>query len=259
MRIRRLAVALSAAAILGGGAAGAPAAPNGLEVLGHANPGVGANGDVYGHRGHAYLGSWIGAGCLSNGVRVYDLQNPRAPRHVSTFADRVSDPSLAGTWTEKVIVQHVNTPTFVGDLAVVSIQACDRSSSAFRGFGLYDVTDPARPLKLSHYATEPQTRGSHEIWLQARRNRAYVYTAIPFAELDTSPDGVTPGNPDFRIVDVSDPRNPAQVGEWGAWRELGVHPRSAVGAPRLEVDLGDHVGSHAWRMARGEGGLDLQA
>ena len=225
MRASRLFVLLTVAAtVLAGGAGGAAAAPTSLEVLGHANPGVGANADVYGHRGHAYLGSWVGAGCLSNGVRVFDLQNPRQPRHVSTFADKVSDPGLAGTWTEKIVVQHVNSVSFVGELAVVSIQACSRTSNAFRGFGLYDVTNPALPEKLALFPTEQQTGGSHEIWLQNKGNRAYVYTAIPRAELLTSPDGVTPGNPDFRIIDVSDPRNPVQVGAWGAWRELGIHP-----------------------------------
>jgi hypothetical protein len=44
----------------------------------------------------------------------------------------------------------------------------------------------------------------------------------------TSPDGVTPGNPDFRIYDVSNPREPLQVGAWGAWRELGIHPTSGT-------------------------------
>jgi hypothetical protein len=224
MRLSRFAVLVAVGAVFAGGASAASGATKSLEVLGHSNPGVGANGDVYGHRGYAYLGSWIGSGCLSNGVRTYDLQNPREPRHVSTFADKVSDPSLAGTWTEKIVVQHVNTSSFVGDLAVVSVQACSRSSSAFRGFALYDVTNPWMPAELSRFRTEQQTGGSHEIWLQNKGNRAYVYTAIPSAELLTSPDGVTPGNPDFRIIDVSDPRNPVQVGAWGAWRNLGVHP-----------------------------------
>ncbi|HEU4425017.1 MAG TPA: hypothetical protein VFR67_21010, partial [Pilimelia sp.] len=77
-----------------------------LVKIGHINPGPGANADVYGHRGHAYLASWIGASCPSNGIRVYDLSDPAAPRHVSTFADKLSEPDLAGTWTEKVIVQR---------------------------------------------------------------------------------------------------------------------------------------------------------
>jgi hypothetical protein len=38
--------------------------------------------------------------------------------------------------------------------------------------------------------------GSHEIWLGAAGRHAYVYTAVNFSEVRTSPDGVTPGIPD---------------------------------------------------------------
>ena len=197
-------------------------------VVGHADPGAGFNADVVAHRQHAYLGSW-GAFedeefdfCPSQGVRVYDLRKPSDPELVATFADEVSEPDLAGTWTEKVIVERINTPWFRGDVAAVSIQHC--AEGAFAGFGLWDVTDPANPQRLALYEA-PGTEGLHEIWLQKRGNGAYVYTAIPFSEFSTSPDGgTTPGQPDFRIVDVSDPTNPTDVGGWGAWAELGVFP-----------------------------------
>ena len=58
-----------------------------VEVLSHVYPGPGTNADVYAHEGYAYLASWVGRGCLSKGVRVYDLSDPRNPVHVSTFAD----------------------------------------------------------------------------------------------------------------------------------------------------------------------------
>jgi hypothetical protein len=73
--------------------------------------------------------------------------------------------------------------------------------------------------------------GSHEIWLDTRGDHADVYTAIILSELTTSPDfdpetfdATIPGEPDFQIWDVSRPRRPAKVGEWGAWKELGVKP-----------------------------------
>lgn len=199
-----------------------------IVVVGHADPGGGFNGDVVAHRKFAYLASW-GAFedeqvdfCPSQGVRVFDLNDPSNPVMVATFADEASEPDLAGTWTEKVIVERIHTPSFRGDLAAVSIQSC--REDAFAGFGLWDVTDPTNPQRLGLYEA-PGTHGSHEIWLQRRGNRAYVYTAIPFSEFDTSPDGgTTPGQPDFRIVDVSDPTNPTDVGAWGAWAELGLFP-----------------------------------
>ena len=196
-------------------------------VVGHADPGAGFNADVVAFRQYAYLGSW-GAFedaqvdfCPSQGVRVYSLQNPSSPELVATFGDEASEPDLAGTWTEKVIVTRLNTKSFKGDLAAASIQPC--AEGAFAGFGLWDVTDPTNPERLALYEATG-TFGSHEIWLQRRGNRAYVYTAIPFSEIDTSPDGTTPGRADFRIVDVSDPTNPTDVGEWGAWAELGLFP-----------------------------------
>lgn len=208
-------------------------ASHGFELLSHVNPGTGSNADVYAHGGYAYLASWIGQGCLSKGVRVYDLRNPRHPAQVSTFADAASEPTLAGTWTEKVIVQRVDTRSFHGVLAAVSVQACSNTDTqAFRGFAVYDLTNPRRPVPLGRYAA-PGTRGSHEIWLGADHGRAYVYTALINSELLTSPtydpesgDATTPGRADFRIVDVSNPRQPRDAGEWGAWRELGIKPNA---------------------------------
>jgi hypothetical protein len=196
-----------------------------VEVLAHVYPGPGTLADVYAHEGHAYLGSWVGRGCLSKGIRVYNLSDPRDPEHVSTFADDASDPTLDRTWTEKVIVKHVETDAFSGDLAVVTFQTCsgtaDRLNPAiFRGFGLYDVTDPANPKRLALYATEPGVnRGSHEIWLESPGNRAYVYTAVINSE-----DRTAGAKADFRIVDVSDPTAPVEVGQWGAQADLGHAP-----------------------------------
>ncbi len=203
-----------------------------LLKIAHADPKEGYTGDVFGHLGYAYLSSWHGSRCASDGVRVYDVHTPSKPKLVSTFADSQSQPKVHGTWTEKTIVQHVSTPGFTGELAVVSFQGC--GGNTFQGFGLYDVTKPANPKELALTTLEP--RGSHEIWLQAKGNKAYVYTAIPRSELISSPDydvqtqrATTPGKPDFRIYDVSDPAHPAQVGEWGAWKELGIKPWAGRG------------------------------
>jgi hypothetical protein len=177
-----------------------------IRPLGHANPGGGYTGDVFVHKGFAYLSSWHGLNCPSQGVRVYDLSKPSRPRHVSTFADGGSDITVRGTWTEKTIVQHAATPSFAGELAAVSFQHCQGTNS-FRGFGLYDVTNPLAPKQLSLVRTDPG--GSHEIWLQPVGHRAYVYTAIPLAEFPPRP--FTPG---FRIYNVTDPRHPVEIGSW---------------------------------------------
>ena len=184
-----------------------PAGGHRIRPLGHANPGGGYTGDVFVHRGFAYLSSWHGKNCPSQGVRIYDLRKPSTPRRVATFAD-ASNLAVRGTWTEKTIVQHAATPSFTGELAAVSFQNCPTTNS-YRGFGLYDVTNPRAPKELSIVRTDPG--GSHEIWLQTVRHRAYVYTAIPLAEFPGHPP-----SPGFRIFDATDPRHPTEVGSWTA-------------------------------------------
>jgi hypothetical protein len=183
-----------------------PAAAHRIRPLGHANPSGGYTGDVFVHRGFAYLSSWHGLNCPAQGVRVYDLSRPSRPRRVATFADGSSDLAVRGTWTEKTIVQHAVTPSFTGELAAVSFQNCPGTNS-YRGFGLYDVTNPRAPKMLSLIRTDPG--GSHEIWLQPVHGHAYVYTAIPLAEYPGHPP-----EPGFRIYDATDPRHPVEIGSW---------------------------------------------
>jgi hypothetical protein len=204
-----------------------------IKVLGHHDPGGGGpSGDVSLWKGFAYLGSWglsdeSGDFCPALGVRVYDLDDPKNPDLVSTFADGASDPRLAGSWTEKVLVRKVHTRSFKGDLAAVSFQDCE--PGGFTGIGLYDVSDPSDPELLS--LRQSGLFGVHELWLEARGNKAYVYEAAIFGEVIAAFEGEDPDdvNPEFRIVDVSDPRNPVQVGDWSAWRDLGVSPLAGQG------------------------------
>jgi hypothetical protein len=234
---RRLAVVFALVALVV--AAGLHARPQrpaaaGFEVLAHIDPGGGYSADVWGHRGYAYLSSYRGRRCPARGVRVIDVRNPRKPALVSRFG------SVPGTWTEKTIVRRVSTPAFTGDLAVTSLQACVPTARA--GFVLYDVTNPRRPRQLALVRTQP--RGSHEIWLGTAGRRAFVYTAIIRSELLSAPDydsrrqtATRPGEPDFRIYDVSRPTQPRRVGGWGAWRELDVHPNAGIGRDRLAANL----------------------
>jgi hypothetical protein len=62
---------------------------------------------------------------------------------------------------------------FEGDLAAVSFQSCE-GEQGFRGFGVYDVTNPAQPEKLALVATNKAANGSHEIWLDTRGDHASV-------------------------------------------------------------------------------------
>jgi hypothetical protein len=196
-----------------------------VELLANVHPRGDVNGNIWVHADHAYMGNYGNArtNCQS-GVRVYSLRNPKRPRWVAAFAQ--PDGALAGVYTDQVRIKTLRSAAFRGDLAAVGLQRCRfpfDGSGGTRGFALYDVSRPSRPQLLSIVNTLPVV-GSHELWLQVVRDRAYVYTAIPRAELQGSPDGVTPANPDFRIYDVSNPRSPVQVGQWGIWANLGIKP-----------------------------------
>jgi hypothetical protein len=214
------------------GPATARGAPVRIKVLAHHDPG-GPSGDVFLHKRTAYMGSWglfdeSGDFCPALGVRVYDLSSPRDPELVSTFADGASDARLADSWTEKVQVRRVRTRWFRGDLAVVSFQDC--APGGFTGIGLYDVTDASDPELLS--LRQSGVFGVHELWMESRGRRVFVYEAANFHEVDAFFAGEDPDevNPEFRIVDVSDPRNPVQVGDWSAWRDMGVTPVEGQGS-----------------------------
>jgi hypothetical protein len=220
-----LAIAPAARAPTGGAAAQRPVRlPGHFRVLAHVNPGGGYSADVFAHDGYAYLSSRTGvSSCPALGVRVYDLRNPRKPRRVATFAVAAGDRDFAGTSAEKTIVARVETPSFSGVLAATGLQACKPGDP--QGFALFDVSDPASPRKLAVVHTQPL--GAHELWLVGARGGAWVYITVKGSEA-VSPPGQpnTPGPPDLRVFDVSDPRHPRALGGWGAWHELGIRPES---------------------------------
>ncbi len=170
--------------------------------------------------------------CPSKGVRVVDLTNPKKPRKVATFADGASEPEVAHTWNETVSVRHVHTHWFHGDLAVVPFFSCG-GPGTFEGFGLYDVTNPRKPRRLALVRIDNAVFGSQVLTLSVQHGRPYVYSTSSFYEVASSPHAVfgtdpstwtTPGTPDLQIFDVSRPKAPKKVGQWGAWAKLGIKP-----------------------------------
>ena len=159
------------------------------------NPRGDVNGNIWVHADHAYMGSYGNAQSRSTCQRVTSLT---AEPEAATAGCDVRDAGLARRrYPDQVRIKSVRSAAFTGDLAAVGLQRCRPpfdASGGTRGFALYDVSRPARPRLLSIVNTLPVV-GSHELWLQAVGNRAYVYTAIPRAELRGSPDGITPPTP----------------------------------------------------------------
>ncbi|HEX5836920.1 MAG TPA: PA domain-containing protein [Anaerolineales bacterium] len=186
-----------------------PLLANNFDVLGHNSlGGQDSNGDVWVHGNFAYVGTW-GSPCTGRGVKIVDVSDLTAPRVIGAVARR------AGTSAEDVVVRQVNTPFFTGDLLAVGLQRCGDQpalNNSLFGPEFWDVTNPYRPVRLSKFGITTGGGGVHELDLFQRGGNVYALLAAPFAEFfDPFPGG------DFRILDVTDPRHPVQVGVWGAF------------------------------------------
>ena len=175
----------------GGGARAETA--NRLQKVGFC-PLPGFNADVWVRNGYAYVGS-EGTG-RSLGVAIVDVRKPAVPRLVGRVA------GIPNTTAEDVMVVHVETPAFRGELLAAGIQARDYQTAAPHGIDLWDVTEPRRPKHLAFWeyahAQSGPARGVHELYLFARGDHAYVAGMVPDAE-EYEQMG------DFRLLDVTDP------------------------------------------------------
>lgn len=197
-----------------------------LTLLGHNDfGGAGFNANVWGHGDFAYVGRWgrVAEGqCPGTGVQIVDISDPTNPEEVASAA------AYPDTSAEDMRVQRIHTRFFRGDLLAVGIQRCVPFGAGVEGgLDLWDVRDPRNPVHLSFLSVgEGSTvpgRGVHELYLFQRGQRAYVLMSDFNAEVDTYLRGIDRGL-DVKIVEVTDPRNPVVVGQWGAYTYLGITP-----------------------------------
>ena len=178
-----------------------------FKVLGHHDLGrPEMNGDVWVHGNFAYVGTWA-IPCSGRGVKIVDVTKLRRPELIATAAAR------RGTSAEDLVVRRVSTASFSGDLLAVGIQRCGGRPRGLNddGFGLelWNVTNPYQPEKLGEFPVGMGDGGVHELDLFQRGERVYALLAHPFAEWTLGPG-------EFFIVDVTNPRLPVKVSEWGA-------------------------------------------
>jgi hypothetical protein len=127
----------------------------------------------------------------------------------------------AGTTAEHVAAIHLSTQAFTGNVLLAGIQRCRPNGAAQGGIALWDVTDPSNPTELALFVTGRRSLGVHEFTVRQQGDRWFAYLAVPNSE-------ITEGSGDFRIVDISDPRHPQQVVDWGARKQAGL-PVGAYG------------------------------
>jgi hypothetical protein len=208
-----------------------------MEAVGHNDLGDrGFNGDVFVHNGVAYVGHWGFTDWATgntrfcpeepnSGVAVLDVSDPADP----TVVSHLQNP--AGTSAEDVVAYTAASGPLVGrDIAAAGIQVCGGSrydTSFFRGLMLWDVTDPTSPQLLGSLNTGCCTPGLHEFEIEHRPDlgRTFAYVSVPTSEY---PDEVSPsgrrdeaGRGDFRLIDITDPRTPVEVSDWGVVKDTG--------------------------------------
>jgi hypothetical protein len=218
-----------------GGQKAAKMSPN-MQVVGHTDlGGRGFNADVWFHEGFAYVGHWgftdWSSGsktrfCPSGenaGIAVVNARDPSEPRMVS----RLVNP--AGTSVEDVVVYQAPSGPLMGrDIAAGGIQVCggSRLDPDFpRGLMLWDVTKPAKPKRIGFVSTGCCTRGLHEFEIEHLGSRTFAYATVPASEYEEegSPSGFRDleGRGDFRMIEITDPRNPVEVSDWGVIHDAG--------------------------------------
>jgi hypothetical protein len=189
------------------GPSAAPVAEN-FEVLSHVRfEGSAPDADVTVFDHGAGVGTFAYVGSTSfqcgdaRGVSIVDVTDPTRPILVGHATGG------RNTTTEDIDVVQVGDLTVLG----VGYQLCGESSKS--GLGLFDVTDPRHPRKLS--TIDQPSSGVHELDLVTRGDgRTLALLAVPFAEANTILSGIDFGG-DFRIVDISDPTDPVELTNWG--------------------------------------------
>jgi hypothetical protein len=180
-----------------------------FKVLGHRRLGRRTpNGDVffYDHGGKAgkfaYVGSWS-VPCSGEGVKVVNVNNPRRPKLVARINQR------PGISNEDMTIVRIGRRDVLG----VGVQVCSEDAETSGGLALFDVTNPRRPKKLSFLPVP--AGGVHELDMVVRADRtALALLAVPFVEFENTYFGTDAGG-EFRIVDITRPRRPQEVSDWG--------------------------------------------
>ncbi len=193
--VRSFAVAgLFGTAACAGGTAASPAAvapvpePKGsFEVVGRGPVTQTHTSDLWVFQGvdgrdYAYTGTWGACqGCYGDRLYVWDVTEPSRP-----------------TLTDSVVVDaRVVNDVKVNEAGTLAVITRESASSRRNGIVVLDLADPAHPTIASEY-WETLTGGVHNTFIDGD----LVYA-------------VHNGTSDVHVIDISNPREPHEVGRWG--------------------------------------------
>ncbi|HUX68601.1 MAG TPA: putative Ig domain-containing protein [Terriglobales bacterium] len=197
------------------------------------------------HITYAYVGTRGSPGdCPATGVKVVDLSQITNPQLVATVG------GVPGAkQREAKVITGVSSPGFhggsQGDLMAVTEQACDPNNVAGgeAGVEFFDVTDPTHPALLgswnsglngvSDVAFVPVPGPANSLGVvDHSQDKLYALAAVPNSESSGGPEG------DLRVLDITDPAAPREVGNWGVLAATATQmPQAVQGSdPRVFLD-----------------------
>jgi hypothetical protein len=182
-------------------------------------------------RGFGGLGEGMSLQAAPDGRRIMWLAHEGPPKNF-TGVD-VTDPSRP-----KVIVQtdlphnriRSNSLETCGNLMAVAYQVLEPGLQP-AGIELFDISVPENPRSISFFdCSGPHSRGVHQLWFVDGR---YIHCAAGAA--DFTPRNQLDDQP-YRIIDVSNPSKPFEVGRW--WMPGTREGDDAPAPARLPIDSG---------------------
>ncbi|HXR98619.1 MAG TPA: putative Ig domain-containing protein [Terriglobales bacterium] len=170
---------------------------------------------------YAYVGTRGSQGdCPATGVKIVDLSQIASPQVVAS-AGAVTGASQQ----EAQVALGVSTASFHpgtrGDLLAVTEQPCvaANATAAQTGVRFYDVTDAAHPALLGSW--DSGVAGASDVAFVPVGSQLYVLVAVPNSE-------TSGGEGDLRVVNITNPALPVEVGNWGVLKATQTQLPQAV-------------------------------
>jgi len=180
---------------------------------------LGSNDDVWGDRGLAVSGDYVYHVDCCNLV-IFDISSPNNPLQVS----HLNRPTQDADWRDIILS---------GKYAYISGMEWD-SNDSWVNLSVIDISDPTDPTFVGYWVASTIS-GHHSGGMDISGD--YVYLAV---------DDYVSNNACLKILDISNPTNPAEVGSyttsWNNWcRDVVVRGNYAyLGGDRLGIfDISD--------------------
>jgi hypothetical protein len=193
--------------------------------------------DVGYYKGYAYLNEWFpnctASGGSGGGVHVVDVRNPANPVKVGFLPSEEN-----GVPGEGIHIMTVNTPAFQGDLLLHNNEECEFQDSTL-GFSMWDVTNPAAPVKLGQFGDDdpPPAFFSEGLYHSIHSVQGFTQPGKAFAVMVDNEESAVAPFKDVDIVDITNPANPVMAAEVGLDDWPGAQGSYANGDSVFHHDL----------------------